>query len=127
MVSLESTQPLALVIEDDDKLASIFTQAMKIAGFETTSVCDGRTAIDLLGTVQPAVILLDLHLPGAAGDKVLAHIRQEARLKNTQVILTTADPLMADMLTDQSDFVLQKPVSFSQLRDLAMRLRSTLS
>ena len=127
MVAPMTNKPLALVVEDDDKLVSIFTQALKIADFETTSVCDGREAIQLLGTIQPAVILLDLHIPGAAGDKVLAHIRQEARLKKAQVILATADPLMADMLIDQSDFILQKPVSFGQLRDLAVRLRSTLS
>jgi len=127
MVTPASAKPLALIIEDDDKLVTIYTQALKIAEFDTQHVCDGNDALELLNTIQPAVVLLDLHLPGTGGDKVLARIRHDERLKGTQVILATADQLMADMLIEESDFVLEKPVSFGQLRDLAVRLRSTLN
>jgi DNA-binding response OmpR family regulator len=127
MVNPPSPKPLALIIEDDDKLVTIYTQALKIAEFDTQYVCDGDAALELLDTIRPAIVLLDLHLPGTAGDKVLARIRRDERLKGTQVILATADQLMADMLIEQSDFVLEKPVSFGQLRDLAVRLRSTLN
>jgi hypothetical protein len=38
-------------------------------------------------------------------------------------MVATADPLMADFLRDDANLVLIKPISFSQLRELAMRLR----
>jgi CheY-like chemotaxis protein len=126
-MSESSTNPSALVIEDDEKLSVIFSQALKMAGFETQEVRDGQSAIQLLQTARPALIVLDLHLPFISGDRILQTIRQDEALCDTLVILTTADPGMADSLQDQADFVFIKPVSFSQLRDLAARLRQTIS
>ena len=121
-----SSNPLAFVVEDDDKLATIYTQALKISDFDIESFSNGDAAIERLKVAQPFLVLLDLHLDGTSGNQVLDFIRKDERLKSMQVIVATADPLMADLVNSQSDFVLQKPVSFSQLHDLAVRLRSTL-
>jgi len=118
-----SEKPLALVVEDDEKLTIIFTQALLAAGYEVESVQNGLTAMNTLDTLQPELVLLDLHLPGASGDKVLAKIRHTEHLSQVKVLLCTADPTMADALSEQPDFVFIKPVSFSQLRDMAIRLR----
>ena len=120
------SKPLALIVEDEDQLADIFTQAMKLADFETQTIADGQKAIEALSNLNPAVVILDLYLPGASGDKVLAYIRNETRLEKEIVVLTTFDSLLADNLREQSDFVLLKPVSFSQLRDLGIQLRSNI-
>lgn len=118
---------LALVIEDDADLATIFAEAIKTAGFETQVIRDGRTAIIQLGLLMPSIVVLDLHLPKVSGMDILKQIRADARLAKTRVILATADARMADMLQGQADLVLVKPVSFGQLRDLAARLRSDVS
>jgi DNA-binding response OmpR family regulator len=120
------TNPLALIIEDNDSLTDIFTQAMKLAGFEIQTVADGLQAIDRLGNLQPAVIILDLYLPGVTGDRVLSYIRNNPDLKNVIIVLTTFDSLLAEKLREQSDYVLVKPVSFGQLRDLGIKLRASL-
>jgi len=122
----KQVKPLVFIIEDDDQLADIFTQAMKLAGFEAQTITDGQEAIDALSHLDPAVVILDLYLPGASGDKVLAFIRNESRIQKVTVVLTTFDSLIADNLREQSDFVLLKPVSFSELRDLGVRLRSNI-
>ena len=120
------SNPLAYIVEDDDQLADIFTQAMKLAGFETMTEENGQRAIDALAHLDPAVVVLDLYLPGVSGDKVLAYIRGESRLQKKIVVLTTFDSLLADNLREQSDYVLLKPVSFGQLRDLGIRLRANI-
>ncbi len=120
------TNPLALIIEDNDSLTDIFTQAMKLAGFEIQTVADGLLAIDRLASLQPAVIILDLYLPGVTGDRVLSYIRNNPDLKNVIIVLTTFDSLLAEKLSEQSDYVLVKPVSFGQLRDLGIKLRASL-
>ena len=119
-------RPTALVVEDDDKLATIFAQAMKTAGYDIQVAFDGQKAIAMLAHLEPSAIILDVHLPGASGEVVLNHIRNESRLKDAVVVLATADSLMADHLRDQSDFVLLKPVSFNQLRDLGVRILSSI-
>lgn len=113
----------ALIIEDDEDLAIIFTEALKLAGFETKTIRDGQLAMQELDTCQPIVIVLDLHLPHVSGLEILAKIRADEQLKNAKVIITTADPRMSEM-AEGADFVLIKPISFAQLRDLSARLRS---
>ncbi len=116
-------QPIALIVEDDAKLADIFSEAVKAAGFEAVVSVNGRTALNLLPTTTPTLILLDLHLPDIPGSEVLSAIHQENRLQNSIVMLTTADAWLAETLRAEVDFVLMKPISYAQLRDLAERLR----
>lgn len=76
-----------------------------------------------LAVISPALVVLDLHLPSFSGIDILRHIRADERLAETRVILATADAIMADSLREESDLVLLKPISVTQLRDLAIRLR----
>jgi CheY-like chemotaxis protein len=72
-------------------------------------------------------VLLDLHLPEISGDRILHMIRMDDDLKSTTVLLVTADSAMADFLVDKSDYVLQKPISFIQLRAMAERIFKSLT
>lgn len=120
-------KPLGLVIEDNDDLAIIFSAALEASGCETHIIADGQEALDYLEDACPRVIILDLHLPSVSGDMILRQIRADEKFVNTRVIIATADPQMAEMLQDESDLVLLKPVVFSQLRDLASRLTLDIS
>lgn len=120
-------KPDVFIIEDNESLTDIFTQAMKVAGFDIQTASNGLEAFDKLATLVPQVIILDLYLPGVSGDKILAYIRNESRLQNAKIILTTFDSLLADKFREQCDYVLLKPVSFSQLRDLGIHLKASLS
>lgn len=114
---------LALIIEDDEFLADIFSKALRAAEFQIETVYDGRTALNRLKEAAPAVIILDLHLPYVSGQEILRHIRTAPHLTNTRVMIATADHLTAENLRSQADLTLLKPVSFSQIRDLADRLK----
>lgn len=114
-------KPIALVIEDNEDLNSIFTSALEKAGYIVQSVYDGAAAMEVLSEIVPAIITLDLHMPGMSGDMVLRHIRNDARLKGVRVIVATADARSADAMQFQPELVLLKPISFSQLSDLASR------
>lgn len=118
--------PVALIIEDDEDLSQIFAQAMNAAGFVTETIRDGRIAMQRLAEINPSVILLDLHLPRVPGETLLKQIRSEKRLQDTRVVITTADTIAAELLNEQADFVLVKPISYAQLRDLARRLNPNL-
>jgi DNA-binding response OmpR family regulator len=117
------TKPLALIIEDDWKLADIFSLALRSAEFETEVVHDGAQARTRLAAVVPAIVVLDMHLPRVSGKEILSQIQADERFAQTRVIITTADALIAEDLRDDTDLVLLKPVSVTQLRDMASRLR----
>jgi CheY-like chemotaxis protein len=116
------SEPIAFVIEDDPQLNHVFGLSLK-ADFEVRSVMDGAQAIEQLAYLTPALVVLDMNLPGASGSEVLAYIRAQKRLAHTRVILATADAIQADLLQHSADLVLLKPVSPSQLRELASRIK----
>jgi two-component system cell cycle response regulator DivK len=114
----------ALIIEDDEDLASIFAEALRGVGFEVEHVADGQSARERLkdGPV-PYLILLDMHLPHVSGADLLSNIKDDDRFNETRIIITTADARMGETYGDMADFVLIKPISFVQLRDLTSRLK----
>jgi DNA-binding response OmpR family regulator len=119
------SKPIALIVEDEKDISIIFAKALHAAGFETEVVHNGDAAIIWLSTNIPNVVVLDLHMPRMAGTDVLQHIRNEPRLEGVNVIIATAYPHMAETLHEKADWIFFKPVSFSQLRDLAARFSTT--
>ncbi len=117
----EETKPIAMVIEDNADQNLVFTMALNKAGYSTESIRNGKDAQKRLEVVIPHVVILDLHLPDIDGDIILGQIRNDKRLAKANVILATADAVFAEALQSQAELVLLKPVSFSQLADLASR------
>jgi len=115
----------ALIIEDDEDLANIFAEALHSVGFEVEHVADGKKAEERLKSgTPPYLILLDMHIPHISGGDLLTNvIKPDEQFSASIVIITTADARMGDAYRDQADFVLIKPISFVQLRDLTARLK----
>ena len=118
------TKRLALVVEDDEDLSIIFSEALELANCKTKVIQDGKEALEWLAVNVPDLLVLDLHLPNVSGKNILTYIRDESRLAKTGVIITTADARLGDSLRGLAQLVLIKPVSFLQLRNLAKRLLS---
>ena len=115
---------LALIVEDEQDVATLSSHVLQSLGFETEIIEMGDKALARLAVTVPDVVLLDLHLPhGVSGIDILRQIRADQRLKATRVIIVTGQPHMADTLRDEADLVLLKPFSINQLSDLVARLR----
>jgi CheY-like chemotaxis protein len=114
--------PLALVVEDDAGSSELFGSALAAAGFVVETVRHGNTAFARLGEVTPAVVVLDLRLPGMPGEVLLDEIRTQPRLAHTHVIVLSGDAQRAELGGEKADLVLVKPVGYAQLYDLAKRL-----
>ena len=119
-------RPLALIVENSADVALIFALALEEAGFETEIISSGDAAQTRLVAAVPALVMLDLHLPGVDGADILRQIRADPRLVDTRVLLATADPQWASALRHDVDLVLIKPIGFFELCDLAARLSSDL-
>jgi DNA-binding response OmpR family regulator len=114
------SKPIAFIVEDNPQLSKIFSISLQ-ADFVTEAASDGDVALARLAEIVPAIVILDLHLPVKSGKEILMYIRSEARLANTRVIICTADERKAQALENEADIVLLKPVSPSQLRQIASR------
>jgi DNA-binding response OmpR family regulator len=115
--------PPALVIEDDPDLAEIFSHALQAAGYDVELLRDGMDARHRLRRAEPTLVVLDLHLPRVSGLDLLTQMRLDKRLKQVPVVVATADARLGESLTESVDFVLVKPISYTQLRELTARLK----
>ena len=113
--------PLALIAEDNAEQAYIFRKALFMSGYQVEVVNNGLAASTRLEEIVPRIVVLDLHLPGMSGEKLLHQIRNDARLKDTKVFLITGDDGLAEKLRDEATITLLKPISFAQLSMLATK------
>jgi DNA-binding response OmpR family regulator len=119
------TRPLALIIEDDPNLCTIFETTLRNAGFDTAHDMEGNHYADILSTRRPALVVLDLHLPYSTGQAILADLRNRYA-DDLLIVIVTADLYGAKDLSNNGETVLVKPVSPARLLDIAFRVKSTL-
>jgi DNA-binding response OmpR family regulator len=119
---MDTQRERALVIEDDFDLSNIFVTALEQAGYEAEAIRDGKEAQERLKTERPDLVILDMHLPHVSGAELLIQMRSDERLKGVIVVIATADARLGETYTDVADFVLIKPITFIQMRDLTVRL-----
>ena len=76
-----------LVIDDDRNILAIIEMYLRKAGYEVTCVERGDEALQAFRRAQPALVVLDVMLPGMDGWEVLDKLRQES---DVPVIMLTA-------------------------------------
>jgi DNA-binding response OmpR family regulator len=117
--------PRAIVFEDDPKLSTIYVTALQHAGFDVALDMNGDKCKALLSIGEPALVILDIHLPYASGPELLSMIR--AQYPKVVVAIVTADLTMAKSLTQKADYVLIKPVSVGRLLKIAESVSASLA
>jgi two-component system response regulator PrrA len=80
-----------LVIEDDPHVAQLYTDKLKIAGYDVAVAVDGAQGLRQALEERPAVVLLDMNLPTMDGSAVLQQLRADERGKEVPVIILTND------------------------------------
>jgi DNA-binding response OmpR family regulator len=115
-------KPQALIIDDDEMLATFFASAFEDANYEVCTVHDGRKALLYLDDHVPNVVVLDLQLPHISGERLLSFIREDARFEHTWVFVTSIEGTRVSYLHEQADIVLTKPVAYQQVVQLAERV-----
>ncbi len=114
--------PCALIIEDDPKLASIFSASLQAIGLDTIVDLEGNRYKDVLASNVVNILLLDVHLPFASGVEILHWLRADERWKKLPVVVLTADLSAAKSLEQLADRVILKPVGVSRLQEAALGL-----
>jgi signal transduction histidine kinase len=81
-----------LCIEDNPLSLEVLEHTLqKLPGIELRVAREGGTGIDLARTTQPAIVLLDLHLPDMSGEAVLDRLRAAPETATIPVVVISAD------------------------------------
>lgn len=112
-----------LLIDDDQKIASLLKRGLTYEGFEVYTVPDGETGLVAAKTYQPHLVLLDIAMPGIDGFEVCHRLHL---LGNIATIMLTARDDVADKVNALglgADDYVPKPFSFEEL---VARMRAVL-
>jgi excisionase family DNA binding protein len=114
----------ALIVDDDPLMAQAIQRVLKKVGFSTQIARDGFEAGALMGTFMPALMILDLRMPGLNGFQVLQNIRESERFHNIKVLVVSAltHDALDRALACGADDVLEKPFSNEELLERVVRL-----
>lgn len=115
-------KPLAFIVEDQRDLLQLYVDALEAADFVTQAYRDGQEALDALKNVHPALIILDINLPHVSGHYIYKQILATEAFKDTVVLISTANNIMAEKISFQirdQDIVKVKPITIRELTDIA--------
>jgi CheY-like chemotaxis protein len=103
-----------LVVDDDFAFTRVLSDVLSDAGYRILVAEDGPRALQVVCAQRPALVLLDLVLPGMSGTAVLAQLRSGAN-PTLPVIILSANPAANALLQDGANAVLIKPFHWDAL------------
>jgi CheY-like chemotaxis protein len=81
--------PLVLVIDDDAQLRELYRVNLEMRGLTVAEAANGEQGLDSARTNRPALIVLDLAMPGTDGFGVLDALKTDASLSDIPVVVLT--------------------------------------
>ena len=107
------------IVEDDAEIRELESYALTSSGFDTVCFAEGASFLQALKREKPALVLLDVMLPGMSGLDLLRLIRSQADTASLPVILVTAKSSELDTvrgLDMGADDYIAKPFGVMELR-----------
>ena len=107
-----------LVVEDNEKNMKLFRDVLQATGYSTLEATTGEDAIELALAHEPALVLMDVQLPGIDGVEALERLRRNERTSSIPVLALTAQAMSGDrerFLEAGFDGYLSKPVDIAEL------------
>jgi PAS domain S-box-containing protein len=123
---LSSPRPLVVVVEDDDATSDLMARWLRDAGWRVNLLKSGTEALDHIRTLQPALVTLDVLLPGLGGFDVLAALKADAATARIPVVMATIVDEPAGAVAALADTYIRKPLGKQAFLQAVHRLTSPI-
>ena len=110
----------ALIIDDNRSTADALYQMLTVLDVNARVAYGASPAMTLLSSFVPALILLDINMPGVDGLEILAYLRREPRLVPVPVIVITSDDqpeTRARVMKGRANAMIIKPATLEDLEE----------
>lgn len=117
--------PKILIVDDIPDNSFLLQTFLETEGYQVEVADDGQTALEKVAAAPPALILLDMMMPGMNGFEVSRRIRQNEALPPIPILLITGFDQPAELEDQELGIAgfIRKPVDFNELIE---RIRSLL-
>jgi two-component system phosphate regulon response regulator PhoB len=115
-----------LVVEDEQDILELIRYSLAREGYQVAGVTTGEAALEAARNARPALIVLDLMLPGLDGLEACKLLKADDRTKDIAIVMVTAKGEEADIVTGLelgADDYIAKPFS---PRVLLARIKAVL-
>ena len=105
---------LILIIEDNEKNRKLCRDVLQVKGYRTIESETAEDGLKLAAEKSPALILMDIQLPGMDGITAMKQLKADATTKNIPIIAITASAMTNNrqaMLAEGFDGYQTKPIS----------------
>ncbi len=114
----QKDRPVILLVEDTKEVTMMIVDYLEMAGYQVITASDGLSGIDLAKDKHPALILMDIQMPGMVGLEATRRLRADPDFRTTPIIALTALAMRGDrercLAAGATDY-LAKPVSLKKL------------
>lgn len=113
-----------LVVEDDAGVRGLLQTILEDEGLEVVLAADGEEGLRLARTVEPAVVLIDVMMPGLGGPEVIRRLRRpDSTLPFAVLVLTGAVESVESLRCELGvEAILEKPFDITKLAERVKQL-----
>ena len=90
---------LILIVEDNEKNRRLVRDVLQFKGYQTIESETGEEGVELARSRQPALVLMDIQLPGIDGITALKRLRGDPATRQIRVMAVTASAMTQDRQT----------------------------
>ena len=127
---MTEARPSILVVDDNEDNANIIRDYLEAKGYPITVAYNGDEALALFAKDKPAIVLLDVMMPGRDGWQVCRAIKATPEGRSTRVVMVTALQDWMDkrqaIETGADDYV-EKPFELAKLAQVVERNAAQLA
>ena len=116
---------LVLIVEDNEKNRKLVRDSLQFKGYRTIEAETGEDGVRLAREQQPALILMDIQLPGIDGITALGQLRADPATRTIPVMAITASVMAQDrqkIVNAGFDAFQGKPISVREFLTAVQRL-----
>lgn len=88
--SASPAQKCILVVEDSDEIRELLGFVLESEGYQVVALEDGRDVVETAREQQPALITLDLALPGKDGWAIVRELQDEEQTRDIPILVISA-------------------------------------
>lgn len=122
-LSTEQDRRTVIVVDDSDQIRDVLTLLLEGEGYRVLPVEDGETALMMTKLLSPALITLDIGLPGEDGTQILRRLKADPETSDIPVIVVSGQPYMFEPDGSvEADGVLSKPFELDDMQQLVSAL-----
>ena len=116
--NVDTARPRVLVADPDPETSALLARALDWSGYDVTTACNGRDALDLIARLRPAAAVLEVTMELVNGYEVVRQLRDDPRSHKLPVLMISARAGKLDRdfaFTVGADDYVKKPFHSSEL------------